>query len=64
MANSVFIIGLNPDELPWMRALVRLLRHPDPAIPELARQAVLYLEAAADSHEPRIDARPPLDHTG
>ena len=27
--------------------LVSLLRHPDPVVPELARQALLYLESAA-----------------
>jgi hypothetical protein len=27
--------------------LVRLLRHPEPVVPELTRQALVYLEAAA-----------------
>lgn len=37
------MIGLTPDEIPWIRRLVALLRHPDPTIPELAREALLYL---------------------
>lgn len=47
MANTVPIIGVDPDELRWMRLLVSLLRHPDPYIPELARQALLYVTEAA-----------------
>ena len=35
--------------------LVLLLRHPDPVVPELTRQALLYLEAAA-SQKRRIQA--------
>jgi len=41
------MIGIEPDELAWLRLLVSLLRHPDPVVPELARQALLYLQAAA-----------------
>jgi hypothetical protein len=47
MSNTVPVIGIDPDELAWIRTLVWLLRHPDPVVPELARQALLYLEAAA-----------------
>jgi len=47
MANTVPIIGIEPGELAWIRLLVSLLRHPDPVVPELARQALCYLEAAA-----------------
>ena len=43
MTRTVAMIGLSPEELPWIRRLVSLLRHPDPTIPELARQALLYL---------------------
>ena len=43
MAKTVPVIGLDPGELPSIRLLVRLLRHPDPIIPELTRQALLYL---------------------
>jgi hypothetical protein len=47
MANTVPVIGIEPDELVWIRMLVLLLRHPDPVVPELTRQALRYLEAAA-----------------
>ena len=47
MSNTVPIIGIDPEELAWIRSLVWLLRHPDPVVPELTRQALLYLEAAA-----------------
>jgi len=49
MPQKVSLIGLCPDELPWMRMLVGLLRHPDPTVPELARQALLYLSGSADA---------------
>ncbi|HEY1239414.1 MAG TPA: hypothetical protein VGF16_02610 [Bryobacteraceae bacterium] len=51
MSRSVPMIGLFPDELPWVRSLVALLRHPDPTIPELARQALLYLARAAQNSD-------------
>jgi hypothetical protein len=47
MANTVPVIGIDPTELAWIRMLVQLLRHPDPVVPELTRQALRYLEAAA-----------------
>lgn len=47
MANTVPVIGIEPAELAWIRMLVLLLRHPDPIVPELTRQALRYLEAAA-----------------
>jgi len=47
MAKTVPMIGIEPAELRWIRMLVMLLRHPDPSIPELARQALLYLTEAA-----------------
>jgi hypothetical protein len=48
MSQKVSVIGLCPDELPWLRMLVTLLRHPDPTVPELARQALIYLSRPAD----------------
>lgn len=48
MAGTVPMIGLSPAELPWIRQLVALLRHPDPTVPELARQALLYVSRAAE----------------
>ena len=47
MAQTVPVIGIEPAELDWIRMLVLLLRHPDPVVPELTRQALLYLEASA-----------------
>ncbi len=47
MANTIPVIGIEPAELAWIRTLVTLLRHPDPVVPELTRQALEYLEGAA-----------------
>jgi hypothetical protein len=56
---STALIGLETHELGWLRLLLFLLRHPDPSVPELARQALLYLEQAAgaapDPHERTVD---------
>jgi hypothetical protein len=57
MPTSVPVIGVEPAELPWLRTLVQLLRHPDPAVVELTRQALIYLQTAAA--EPKS-----LDPTG
>ena len=62
MAHTLPIIGIEPNELPWIRLLVHLLRHPDPVVPELAHQALLYLEKAA-SQTPNSQDRP-VDHAG
>jgi len=56
MAQTV-LIGIEPRELPWLRVLVALLRHPDPVVPELARQALVYLvDGAGDRELSRPDA--------
>ncbi len=55
MAITVPVIGIEPAELAWIRMLVVLLRHPDPVVPELTRQALLYLEAAAARSEASRD---------
>jgi len=47
MPKTTAIIGIEPAELGWIRMLVSLLRHPDPSMPELTRQALLYLTEAA-----------------
>ena len=47
MSKPVSIIGLDPKELPAVRTLVTLLRHPDPIVGELCRQALDYLEDLA-----------------
>jgi hypothetical protein len=54
MAHSVSLIGIQPKELRWIRTLIQLLRHPDPSVPELTRQALLYMMDAA--------ARTSVDH--
>jgi hypothetical protein len=61
------IIGLEREELRWLRTLVYLLRHPDPSVPELARQALLYLTGAAEerySSRPNVDESYPLGELG
>ncbi len=47
METPISVIGVEREELRWLRTLVWLLRHPDPSVPELARQALLYLTGAA-----------------
>ncbi len=47
MHKTVSVIGVEPQELRWIRMLIAQLRHPDPTVPELARQALLYLTDAA-----------------
>jgi hypothetical protein len=58
MVNTVPIIGIEPAELRWIRMLVCLLRHPDPSMPELARQALLYLTEAAGKRDPSTGPEP------
>jgi len=59
---QIVLIGIDAQELHWLRVLVSLLRHPDPGIAELARQALVYLTEAADRGTPIATA--PLDHAG
>lgn len=47
MAKTVSVIGIDPGELAWVRTMLFLLRHPDPLIAEMTRQALLYLERNA-----------------
>ncbi len=49
MSQTVSMIGLDPQEVRWVRMLVSLLRHPDPTVAELTRQALLYLSRPRDS---------------
>jgi len=57
MDTNVAVIGLATHELGSIRTLVSLLRHPDPTIPELARQALKYLtDAAGRDRRPAMDA--------
>jgi hypothetical protein len=62
MAKSVSMVGIAASELRWLRLLLLLLRHSDPNMPELTRQALLYL---ADTAQHRSDPeKTPLDHAG
>jgi len=51
MLKTTSVIGLRPDELPWVRLLVSMLRHQDPVVPELARQALVYLSQSASGKD-------------
>jgi len=62
MANTVPIIGIETSELRWIRMLVSLLRHPEPNVPELTRQALLYLSDEAGKRS--IPKAERLDHMG
>ena len=55
MRSTTSIIGIESEELPWLRLLVNLLRHPDPTVPELTRQALLYITR---SREPPAEPVP------
>jgi hypothetical protein len=55
LSKPVSMIGIEPDELRWVKILVSLLRHPNPGIPELARQALQYLVQAASQRTPSPD---------
>jgi hypothetical protein len=60
MSKTVPVIGVETCELRWIRMLIFLLRHPDPGVPELARQALIYLtDSAARRAQPET-----LGHTG
>jgi hypothetical protein len=41
------MIGLDPEEVRWLRLVIALLRHPDPVVGEVAREALRYLEDLA-----------------
>lgn len=47
MVNQVHMIGLEPRELEWIRMLVRFLRHPNPIVAALAREALIYVQTVA-----------------
>jgi len=59
------VIGVDASELGWVRALISLLRHPDPAVAELTRHALEYLsDSAASRKAPSPPEAPRLDNTG
>jgi hypothetical protein len=45
--NNVGMIGLSQREMQWVRLVVGLLRHPDPVVAEVSREALRYLEGVA-----------------
>jgi hypothetical protein len=45
--QNVCMIGLDPREIQWLRLVIGLLRHPDPVVGEVAREALRYLEDVA-----------------
>jgi len=47
VAKTVSMIGIDANELRWIRLALFLLRHPDPLTAEMTRQALLYLENSA-----------------
>jgi hypothetical protein len=50
MAKNLPVIGIEQAELPWVRTLISLLRHPDPVVPELARETLRYLSDGAEEY--------------
>lgn len=42
------MIGLEARELQWLRLLIALLRHKDPVVSEVAREALRYLKGLAE----------------
>lgn len=48
-SRQCHMIGIQPQELAWVRLLIKLLRHHDPLPPELARQALTYVDQIAES---------------
>jgi len=63
--RNVPVIGLDADELRWVRTLVSLLRHPDPIVAELTRHALDYLtESAVSRGAPEVAEPAALDNAG
>ena len=59
-SRQCYMIGLRPQEIDWVRLLVKLLRHKDALPPELARQALTYVEQIACSSSAGTETRPAL----
>lgn len=57
-AVRCYMIGLDANEIEWVRLLVKLLRGPDPLAPELARQALEYVDNIAQAGSGEIAMRP------
>ena len=49
------MIGLDPQEVEWLRLVLALLRNPDPVVGEVAREALRYLEdVASRAYQSRV----------
>ncbi len=57
--NNALMIGLSKPEVACLRSVVSLLRHPDPTIPALVHQALLYIVEA--SNRPYVPMQLPQD---
>jgi len=57
-SRQCYMIGIQPHELAWVRLLIKLLRHHDPLPPELARQALTYVDQIAESGEAHAGTLP------
>lgn len=58
MSQTTSVIGISPEELHWIGMLVALLHHSDPTLPELTRQALLYLShSGGEAPVPRPSIR-------
>jgi len=55
--SQCHMIGLESQEIDWVRLLVDLLRSSNPLVPELARQALEYVNSVAGPPPP-IAVRP------
>ena len=53
-----YMIGLEANEIEWVRLLVKLLRGANPMAPELARQALEYVQNVALAASPETGMRP------
>ncbi|MGD0363035.1 MAG: hypothetical protein ABSC93_19310 [Bryobacteraceae bacterium] len=41
------MIGMDAQEIQWLRLVIALLRHPDPVVGEVTREALRYLDSVA-----------------
>ncbi|MGA2134230.1 MAG: hypothetical protein ABSH50_18200 [Bryobacteraceae bacterium] len=53
--KQIAMIGLEAAEIPWLRLLIVLLRHPDPVVRQVVCEALHYLEdMAARADQTRV----------
>ncbi len=45
---KTYVIGIDSSELEWVRLLIGLLRHTDPVVGEVSREALRYLQGVAE----------------